>query len=116
MKAILIDAVNREVRDIVIHENEPFLEQAYDHINCDMIEPVYFDEESKNVGYVDEEGMLKQPKNFFTIKGGYQPYAGNCLIIGDDGEGGNADTTLTADDVRGMVEFMDIHAVRRAFA
>ncbi len=114
MKAILIDAINKEVKEVEIDEEKDFLDQAYALIGCTTIEGVDFDETGENFGYVDEEGMLKQPKHFFTIENGWQPYAGNCLIVGTDDEGGNTDVSysMTVEKVRGMVEFKDLYQVK----
>lgn len=51
-----------------------------------------------DVLYVDEEGLLKDPKYFFDI-GAHQPFAGNGIIVGreidDEGTLADAQTKLT---------------------
>lgn len=38
--------------------------------------------ENKDVVYVDANGMLKCPKDFFILRGGYQPLSGNGVLVG----------------------------------
>lgn len=47
--------------------------------------------------YVNEEGLLGEPRDFFKIARAYQPFAGNGYIIGsvtEDGDNRSAVTTI----------------------
>ena len=64
--------------------------------------------------FVDEEGMLKNPKHFFQLRGARlpngqidpDPIAGRGLVRGyREKDGASVDTTLTIEDVRALVTF-----------
>jgi hypothetical protein len=66
--------------------------------------------------YVDEEGLLKSPNQFFTIgpngkfHQAHQFFAGNGLYLGaevenDDGETDNDDPTVTLDELKKAILF-----------
>jgi hypothetical protein len=102
VKAILIDAVNRSVSLVKI---EPKLEEYYKLIDCDLMQ-IALEFPNRDTIMVDEEGLLKEAKYFFTHKDGYQPFAGNGLVLGTDREGETVDVKTSVEDVRKAVKFM----------
>lgn len=104
MKAILIDAKNREVKEVEITGD---LESWYETIGCQMVEcALYFDEHDSIM--VDEEGLFNSECNeFFFVNGGHQPFAGNGLVVGTDDMGEAVDTKISLDEVKSKVKFMD---------
>lgn len=111
MRAILIDAVNREVREV---QNEGGLQGWYAALNCDRVSLAYPIDEVNSI-IVDDEGMLTGPQHFFANLYPSEPQylAGSGLIVGVDKEGDTADCTLSVEDVREMVRFFNLDEVRR---
>ena len=115
-KGILIDVQNRTITEVEVtkDENGSQLQSMYNHIKCGIVECVSFNE--KNDVWVDEEGLLTLTPNsmFFKFEGYPDFLCGNGLIMGFDNETGDSvDTTLTIDEVKSMVEFRTLNAVRR---
>lgn len=80
MKAIIIDAKNREIREETIPEDrlkflqecvEGYIERAITLPNGDDV-------------FVNEEGLLISFDYGFYIRGGHQIFAGNGVVVGDD--------------------------------
>lgn len=104
MKAILIDAKNREVKEVEITGD---LQSWYETIGCGMVEcALYFDQHDSIM--VDEEGLFDQTCNeFFFVNGGHQPFAGNGLVVGTNDMGEAVDTKISLAEVKSKVKFMD---------
>jgi hypothetical protein len=60
--------------------------------------------------YCDDEGLLKNPENFFLLDSYQQPIAGNGLILGCDDEGDSVDVSMSLDELSNKVTFMDMQA------
>lgn len=73
---------------------------------------------NQDVLFVNEEGLLHNPQNFFTIPGAHQPFAGNGIIIGTDPmkpeDSGDAKTNVA--DIFTTVEFLTITEVRKRYS
>lgn len=82
IKGILIDSTNRTITEV---EFVPKLESYYRLIGCDLIDCVQYDEHHDVV--VDDEGLLKEPTNFFKIDSYDGLLAGNGIIVGVDEDG-----------------------------
>lgn len=105
-RAFLIDSKNRKITP---YENTGlkslqsavggYIEGAYELPNGDYL-------------FVDEEGLLKNPKHFFHLKGNYQPNAGNGLLVGPEVDtGGDSyeqkDVQTALEELQRMVTFLD---------
>lgn len=77
MKAIKIDAENRTVEEVEI-SGLADMQKAVGG----FIQVGHSFQTSPDVIYVDEEGLLKDPENFFLIKNDSKALAGNGLIVG----------------------------------
>ena len=113
MKAILIDVVNREIKEIDINnENEAhILVDLYKIIGCEMVEAV--DVNENHTIFVDEEGLLtlRTDSQFFQW-GDNDPLVGNGVIVGIDLETGNViPCTMEVEDVKEMVTFWNLREV-----
>jgi hypothetical protein len=109
-KGILIDVEKREIKEVEIGDT---LQSIYDQIKCDTFDCVQIHEE--NDVYVDDNGLfnLTPHSKFFHYKTYPQPLSGNGLILGIDHETGESiDTTLTIEEVKKNVKFMDIYEVQ----
>ena len=101
MKAIKVNAETRTI-EMVDLKNGNHLAQLQEavggYIEVAMRWP-------GNVMYVDEEGMYKNYDTYqFWPESEYGPrlFVGSGIIVGDDGEGGSCDTTLTVQDIESM--------------
>lgn len=109
MKAYLIDAAKREVREVEYEMNGP--NTLHNHIGG-YIETAW-SSESGDILFVDEEGLLKPSEHFFrwAPRADY-PFAGNGIVVGAeryDGEGnylGTDPPTITIEQVRRAVQFI----------
>jgi Domain of unknown function (DUF3846) len=103
MKAILIDSVNREVKEIEIGKG---IDEMYKFLQCECFTVAsYLDKE--DAIFVDDEGLMNGTDNFFTFEGAHQPFAGNGLIMGCDDEGESEDCKISFDEVKEKVKFYD---------
>lgn len=102
MRAILIDVVNRFLKEIQVGSS---LEDYYKIINCGSIE-VAIRLPNEDVCYVDEEGLLKKANFFFFIKGGIHVFAGNGIIVGTGREGESIDAKSSMEEIKQRVSFL----------
>jgi hypothetical protein len=104
MKAILVDAVEKTVREV---EYDGDLETAYRLLRCDLVDVVHLDD--GDVMFVDDEGLLTSDDDdspFFVLRSNGWTFAGSGLIVGDaDDEGETTPCTVGADAVRSGVVF-----------
>lgn len=119
IKAILIDSVNRAVREVELHYQDGHtLDDMYKYIGCDCvtIAPLQREDDTESL-FVDDEGLLKGPENFFTFDDAWnKPLAGNGLLVGLDPETGESiSTSYTVDDVKSKTAFHSILEVRTMF-
>lgn len=111
MKGILIDAVNREIKEVE-HNN---IGDCYQLIGCGLVEVAgYFDNE--DCVYCDEEGMLKYSTcglDGFEIDFGTHKnvVAGNGLVVGTDYEGETVACVSTLDDIKKVVTFVTVQGM-----
>jgi hypothetical protein len=105
MKAILIDAFNKTVKELKLNDKKDMLDQWYYALKADMVETAYYITDQDSI-LVDEEGLLKPCDHFFTYKGAHQPFAGNGLIVGVDEEGETVDCVITLEEVEQNVDFI----------
>jgi hypothetical protein len=96
IKAVFINTENQTVSNIEI---EASLSAYYQKLNVQLI---------SNAGYqangdwlmVDDEGLFTSSPEFFSIAGNvHSRLAGNALIVGDDGNGGDCDAKTRAEDL-----------------
>lgn len=102
MKAILINSKDRTIVEV---EHNGDYKQIYTLIGADTFDVVGIDD--VNSIYVDDEGLLNNPRYFFEWQGYGQPLAGNGLILGVDDEGDTVATNLTVEYVNSMVSFSE---------
>ena len=102
MRAIIIDAVKREVREVEIENTLKSLQEVVGG----YIETAHqLNNDSRDAVFVNEEGLLSQPKNFFVYDGAHQPFAGSGIIVGCDDEGETIGCTISLDEVKSKVSF-----------
>lgn len=93
MKAILIDAKNRQVREIEVENDYKKIQEA--------LGVQYFTivglRDTTDVLYIDDEGLINGTEFGFYING--EMYLGNGLILGTLPGGETGPTTLTVKEV-----------------
>ena len=102
MKAILIDVENKEIREVDYSGDYRDISKM---IGCEYFTIVGIT--CENVIYVDDEGLLKDNKNFFKVDSCSDQLAGNGLILGVDSTGDTISTILKVSDVEELVGFID---------
>lgn len=107
MRAILINADNQTIEEVNIIENVEVLDQWYKYLNVELV-TVGLELNEHDSILVDDEGLLKNPDNFFYYKGAHQPFAGNGLIVGTDEDGKSVSCNIDLDTVKANVKFMTI--------
>ena len=105
MRAILINAENKTVTEITIDAKKGVLSQWYKNIGCDLVQVGHYISEHDSI-LVDEEGLFKNPSNFFSYYGAIQPFAGNGLIVGVDEEGETVGCDITLEEATLNVIFL----------
>jgi hypothetical protein len=101
MKAILIDSINKEVKEVEIDKG---IDNMYKLLNCQIFTiATYLPKE--DAIFVDDEGLLNGTDVFFTYEGAHQPFAGNGLIMGCDDEGESTDCKISFAEVKDKVKF-----------
>ncbi len=78
MKALLIDATGRRIREV---QTDGTLQDWYAKLDCRTVEMRDLDEAGRNVLVFDEEGLFTK-RDGFTVRG--QFFAGSGLVIGYD--------------------------------
>ena len=117
-KAIFIDAANREIKEVDLPEGEIGFMNALRKLVDGWLETAWR-WDAGDVLFVDEDGTRKPQAHFFRLTPcGAYPLTGNGVIIGpehydDQGEYlGTDDTTLTVEQVRPLVTFLNSGAGR----
>lgn len=112
MKAILIDAFEKQVREV---EYDGSLESAYSLLRCDTIDVIRVDD--RNDMIVDDNGLLVHEEDdspFIAFPGG-QKIAGSALVVGvADDNGDTTATSLTAEFIEDAVKFTTLGELRAA--
>lgn len=106
-KAIKIDAAARSVSCIEVDT----LESKQAAVGGLLAGAGYLDND--DFVMVDDEGLLKDPKDFVIFKGFHQPFAGNALIVGEaDDDDNDTDCKSTVEEISKQIDFLDIHEMR----
>jgi len=108
MKAILINAVLRTVTQVDIVNGVDSIRQQLGVSCFTAVNPF---EDSSDAVYCDDEGLMKNPQDFFTLGNYPEPIAGNGLIIGTDSEGRSVNCESLLEDIKNDVIFMDLGAL-----
>jgi len=101
MKAILINSKARIVHNVEIDG----LEDMRQLLECRTVAaPIELD--NGDTVWIDDEGMYN-PRDFFELEG-YEPIAGNALIIGTTELGDNADCKTSVTEIDHGILFIDL--------
>jgi len=100
---IKIDVATQQVYGLRIPST---LEAIYGALECDIIE-IGARAENGDVLFIDEEGLLREPrKDYFRLTGYRTTFCGHGLMVGEEDENGdNRDVTTTIESLRKSVTF-----------
>ena len=120
IKAILIDVVNKEVKEVDIEQHEGnYIQDIYKHLNCTTITSTS-NEVFGGIAhclFVDDEGLLKEPIGAFSI---YidkpRPYqsqvlSGNGILVGINNEGETISHILDLNIIKNIVKWEDVNSL-----
>ena len=86
-KGYLVDPTERTITQVDVV-------RPADLIGCSTITASAFND-AGDVVYVDDEGLLKGPTDFFLIEGYPQPLAGKGVVVGTDDEGDDVEPSVS---------------------
>jgi hypothetical protein len=112
MKAILIDSINKEVKEVEMGKG---IDEMYKHIGCQIF-TIGMHLSKRDAIFVDDEGLMNDPTHFFVYEGAHQPFAGNGLIMGSDSHGNSKDCKIDINEVKKNVKFYDRFELSMAMA
>ena len=112
MKAILIDSINKEVKEVEIGKG---IDEMYKFLNCEIFTIASYLPKN-DVIFVDDEGLMNGTDTFFTYEGAHQPFAGNGLIMGSNSKGESVDCKIDLNEVKKKVNFYDRFELSMAIA
>lgn len=104
MRGILIDPFTRTVSEIEFNGG---LAAIYELLGVECITSISVGQ--SDTLYLDDEGLMvpKDQQEYWQWPGSNQPYAGRGLILGADEDGDDTDATVTEEEVKGIVRFLD---------
>jgi hypothetical protein len=107
IKGFLIDPKTLQITEFTLPgKSRDNLNAMYKAIGCELVEVVYLNAKRDGV-FVDEEGLLKNPTEFFYIEGTHQPLAGRGVVVGCDEEGETVSAqAVTLDWLRANTAFV----------
>jgi hypothetical protein len=111
INAILIDADLRTVTVVPFDADGDHLAQYYKLLQCQLVTGVY--PANGDTGFVDDEGLLINPQNFFECELIHpEPLASRCLIVGidwdDEGEETMRDPKMTVEEVLADIKWFTL--------
>lgn len=101
MRAFLIDPGARTLTTV---EYDGDYTTIYQLLGIDTFDVVRFGDDG-DVIYVDDEGLMKGPTDFFLIEGYPQPIAGKGLVLGTDAEGDDIEPKVSEEWLRENLDF-----------
>lgn len=111
MKAYLI---NSELKTVTPVDYSGDYKTIYTLIGCELFDIVYAEAGGHTLSiFVDDEGLLNNPQNFFMLEGWAHPLAGNALVLGDVDEEGETLAAPDDLDLSPKVTFWDLEQTRQ---
>jgi hypothetical protein len=106
MKAVWI---NSQKRSLILadYSNADDLREM---IGCEWLQ-IGHQFRNRDVIYVDEEGLLKPQRMFFTVRGGHQPFAGSGVLVGRE-KPGKSDTYDPRTNLLTIANIINFHTVQ----
>lgn len=108
MKVIVIDSKQKKIYEDEVNNDFRALQKVVDGL---LATAKYLP--SNDVIFVDDEGLLKEPTNFFEIDG--IPFAGIGVVVGDDGEGDSINVHASVAEIKNQITFLTLEEVRAKY-
>lgn len=108
MRAIKIDSKKRTVTEIEIDPQETLQDMQAAVGGCIQVAVEF---PNGDVIMVNEEGLVGEQNEFFYHTDGHQPFAGDGIVVGDDGEGETAACKSTLEELKKDIHFVDAYEV-----
>jgi hypothetical protein len=107
MKAILIDPFNKTVTEVEHNGNYKHIYELLSHEThpVDCFTAVGID--NGDTIFVDDEGLFKEPTEFFVYLGYDQPLAGKGLVLGCNDDGDSVAPVSTLEQVKKHIVWME---------
>ena len=112
MKAYLINPFYRTVEQIEYNGDWRTIPMI---IGCEMFCTTRVNAEG-DLMYLDDVGLYANDQQFFRFAAHAQPLAGKGLVLGHDEMGDCVDATISIEDLRAMVDWMDHDQIREEAA
>jgi len=109
MNAYLIDPKSRTITAVDCDYKNKSIQAIYDLCGWNCFDCVRMDEDGNTI-YVDDNGLIDTPPSrhdYFMLVDYPQPLAGTALILGSDDNGDTQPCTLTLEQVRQKIKFLD---------
>jgi hypothetical protein len=101
MRAYLIDPQAGEITQV---DYTGDYRNIYQHIGADCFDVARFGDEG-DAAFVDDNGLLNDPRYFFMVRGNPNPLAGKGLVLGCDAEGESIEPKCTLEWLKANVAF-----------
>jgi len=108
MRAILINAETREIKEIDLAEGYMAINEA---LGCRCFTMIGGLPNGHDL-LLDDEGLLCGPKYFYKIKGYGAPLATCGLILASTEEGESVAASLTVEEVKSLITFLTLAEAR----
>lgn len=103
-KCFIIDPLSRAVTESQYCGD---YRELYAMIDCDTFTAVGVNADGDSL-FLDDEGLINgKPQQFFAWLGYANPLAGKAVVLGTDGEGDSVSPTITLDEVRSNIVWLD---------
>ena len=104
MRAYLIDPKDETITEVDYSDTHLDINR---HIDCEKLTIVGINP-GADVVFVDDEGLLNNPRYFFMLAGYPHPLPGKGLVLGIDDDGESVEPAMTIGDLRAMVRFVQL--------
>ncbi len=110
MKAYLIDPFQQNVTEVEFNGD---YREIYKLIACDCFTTVRINAQG-DVIFLDDEGLLHGPTDFFKHDSYPDPLAGKGLVLGTDAEGDSVAPNISFEELKAQVQFGDLVRINGA--
>lgn len=109
MKAFIINPNTISISEVELDETEdgnPTLDSINSAIGCSWIDVARLDNPSRDVIYVDDEGLLLDENSFFRHEEYPEILAGIGVVLGTDDQGNSIEPSTTLDELREKIAWV----------
>lgn len=104
MRAYIIDAEHQTIRETELFEDGRLKQMQTIVGGCIALAHRW--EETGDDLFVNDEGLFDEDPYFFFVRGAHQPFAGNAVVFGYDGQGNGRGADIDIETLRKSVFFL----------